>query len=338
MSQMPDAQSVIIFGAGASYGAGEVLPYPPPLGNELFDKLVDFSPGAWGKLPHEDFATGSFERGMRLTWQGNQERAEVLKRLMDDLARFFMQFELVRRSGDCYSGLLHELDSQGSIGSVTLATLNYETLLEQALELAAPRYAHSERHPNGEMRVLKIHGSANWVFCPPGDLGQLLYDPSQDPAVDMSQWVFVRGGLQITGSDIALLGKFQSPVSTGDEDWVKSQLEEGFLPCAAAYMEGKPYIGVTDSFARFNQRLLESRILGASSVVLCGIKPNLDDQHLWGPLARTEAPLGYVGDVHAFDEWTELGKPQNPPRCRGEAFCDSVKMMVEFVRRPGSSA
>lgn len=336
VSQTPDAESVIIFGSGASYGAGEVSPDPPPLGDELFDKLADFSPRSWGKLSPEDFAADSFETGMRLTWQKNQNRAEVLKQLMDELARFFMQFRLGEHAEDCYSGLLRGLESEGRADSITLATLNYDTLLEQAIELAGMDYAYAATEPNGKALVLKIHGSANWVFCSPGDHGRLLYDPGHDTAVDRSQTVLVRDGFKITGSDITLLGNFESQVSTGEEDWVKSQLEEGYLPCLAAYMEGKPYIGFTDSFARFNQRLLESRILGAPSVILCGTKPNLDDQHLWGPLARTEAPLGYVGDVRAFDEWNEFGKPQHPPQCLGDKFCYSVRNMIDFVVRPGA--
>ena len=45
---MTNRSVVILFGAGASYGAGNVLPYPPPLGRDLYDKLSDEFPATWG--------------------------------------------------------------------------------------------------------------------------------------------------------------------------------------------------------------------------------------------------------------------------------------------------
>ncbi len=35
--------TVFIFGAGASHGAGEVSPQPPPLGRNLFEALVQWN-------------------------------------------------------------------------------------------------------------------------------------------------------------------------------------------------------------------------------------------------------------------------------------------------------
>ena len=37
---MNDRDIVILFGAGASYGSGHVLPQAPPLGAELYDALA----------------------------------------------------------------------------------------------------------------------------------------------------------------------------------------------------------------------------------------------------------------------------------------------------------
>ena len=58
---------LFLFGAGASYGAGDILPEKPPLGNQLYDALSSVYPQSWGSLPPsvtEKFKEGNFEDGM----------------------------------------------------------------------------------------------------------------------------------------------------------------------------------------------------------------------------------------------------------------------------------
>jgi hypothetical protein len=42
---------VVLFGAGASYGAGGIVPDSPPLGWDLYDRLCRCYPDSWGALP-----------------------------------------------------------------------------------------------------------------------------------------------------------------------------------------------------------------------------------------------------------------------------------------------
>jgi hypothetical protein len=49
---MNDRDIVILFGAGASYGAGHVLPQAPPLGANLYDALAAQYPKEWGPESH----------------------------------------------------------------------------------------------------------------------------------------------------------------------------------------------------------------------------------------------------------------------------------------------
>lgn len=44
---------VFLFGAGASAGAGNILPERPPLGAELFSELLRLFPGSWGLVPQD---------------------------------------------------------------------------------------------------------------------------------------------------------------------------------------------------------------------------------------------------------------------------------------------
>ena len=41
-----------LFGAGASKGAGHTLPCDPPLGVEVYDRLLDRYPEVWGSGSH----------------------------------------------------------------------------------------------------------------------------------------------------------------------------------------------------------------------------------------------------------------------------------------------
>ena len=56
----------IIFGAGASYDSGRTIPYNPPLGKDLFERLVSLK-GAFYNLSDETkkvFIDDGFEAGM----------------------------------------------------------------------------------------------------------------------------------------------------------------------------------------------------------------------------------------------------------------------------------
>ena len=81
---------VILFGAGASFGAGYIIPEKPPLGNQLFNRLKDFFPASWGRLPQEIdvvFAA-AFEKGMKIVYD---HYSQVIAPLMKDLAVYLIQ-------------------------------------------------------------------------------------------------------------------------------------------------------------------------------------------------------------------------------------------------------
>lgn len=56
-----------MFGAGASFGSGEVDPYPPPLGNKLYEELKISFTESWGTLEAGDDKQFdiNFEEGMQ---------------------------------------------------------------------------------------------------------------------------------------------------------------------------------------------------------------------------------------------------------------------------------
>ena len=84
---------VFLFGAGASYGAGSILPEQPPLGFQLYPILENLCPSTWGSLPQnikDAFHNGNnFEFGMRLVYE---QFGSFIPNLMRDLAVYFVQF------------------------------------------------------------------------------------------------------------------------------------------------------------------------------------------------------------------------------------------------------
>jgi hypothetical protein len=48
-----------------------------------------------------------------------------------------------------------------------ILTLNYDMLLEQSAEMAGISWCHAPLSTNGDLRIAKVHGSANW-WCPAG--------------------------------------------------------------------------------------------------------------------------------------------------------------------------
>jgi hypothetical protein len=74
-----------LFGAGASFGAGRILPERPPLGSHLYHELAISYPGSWGCLPTHitDTLSRDFEAGMRLVYD---ELGAAIPQLMREMA------------------------------------------------------------------------------------------------------------------------------------------------------------------------------------------------------------------------------------------------------------
>lgn len=74
-----NVKNVLIFGAGASFGSGDVNPKPPPMTVDLFAVLKRLFPPIWGGLSQEmmEVFTNDFEEGMRGI--GKVKRAEKQK-------------------------------------------------------------------------------------------------------------------------------------------------------------------------------------------------------------------------------------------------------------------
>lgn len=173
-----------LFGAGASAGAGSILPERPPLGAELFKELRRLCPRTWGSLS-ASMATDlelDFEAGMGRV---AEEMSVVVPSLMRDMAVYFIQFRSIGR-GSLYDRLIRDLEERGLLGSAVFSTLNYECILEYALLEAGLQIDYFGNSGIGVQQILKLHGSCNMFSV----------GVQATPGVTYTKGVVFEGGIQ----------------------------------------------------------------------------------------------------------------------------------------------
>src|SRR5688572_22239033 len=116
---------VVLFGAGASFGSGAVLPCPPPLGAELYRVLRRLF-AAWRSIPEVEAGqfVPNFEVGMGSVIE---KYGMAVPPLMQDMAVFFAGFGISAGADNLYWRVLRD---SGERSDIIWSTLNYECLLE----------------------------------------------------------------------------------------------------------------------------------------------------------------------------------------------------------------
>ena len=290
---MNDRDMVILFGAGASNGAGHVLPQAPPLGDALYDALAAQYPKEWGSESHlgKMWATqlrNDFEQAMYEEVLPKVDSLSLLK-WHRRVAEFFARYRLDEGGRDMYSVLLSGLGSRGLLGRLTLGSLNYDCLLEEAilsLGLSTDYMLH-ERAPQGSIPLAKPHGSCNFIT---GDLfGKHGYLTNRDAS--SIECPFTELPVQ------ALAGRLLERFSTD---------QPAFYPVLGLYSPDKPSIVAPAKLQDLRNTLAE-RIKRATAVVLIGLRPNLRDPHLWEPVAQSQASkIVYVGAEGHYETLRKL--------------------------------
>lgn len=301
--------SVILFGAGASYGAGAVVPNTPPLGLELYSELSRNFAGSWGVLPDdakEQFKV-NFERGMRVIWH---KYSGMTMELMRHMSLYFGQFRPKQPGSTVYAALARELQQRRLEGRVTVATLNYECLLELEFWHAGIELSYSfEEVQRRQTKVLKPHGSCN--FIPVGISGPV-------------------GSIKM-GHGAAM----DMPVrAIGDmNEVIKHILTQALPPVMCLYIEGKP-TQVATGTVKAIQKILQDEISIAKAIAVVGVYPNPEDTHIWDSIASCQGQVGYVGpSAEAFTRWAEEYRPQAGGTALAETFKTGVVPLVSFIER-----
>lgn len=269
---------VVLFGAGASFGAGDIIPERPPLGNQLYSRLRRFFPASWGALPQEidiAFSTG-FENGMYLVYE---QYSQMIAPLMKDMAIYLIQLRPYSHES-LYDLLLKRLLEIGLLESFLFSTLNYDCILESCILNLNKMVSYWDYGNENSIPVWKLHGSANWFSK----------DIRASDGVTFTKGVTFEGGLEASLDINETIGK--------------CIINQGLYPAMCLFMKGKP-IQIAPSIIKKQQQEWSHAVTTARTVTCIGVNPLPEDSHIWKPIATTKARLYFIGDKLAFDDWRQ---------------------------------
>lgn len=274
--------SIVFFGAGASYGTPNVLPESPPLGSELFLKLVQAFPSIWGRLPNSPVTKfeENFEDGMDEFWQNHSDNVPSMMR---NMACFFARYRLDETQRDYYSRLILYLQQARKLDNYAFSTINYECLIEHALNLVGRIVCYGpEYSTNSDISTLwKIHGSCNFtvkgITIRKGDDVDVRYT----------------SGATFHGSGIHFINPTQVPTYCATS---------ALYPCMSLYAPGKPN-QMARAMIESMQQNWQLYVSTADKVIVIGAAPYPPDTHIWDHIANCPGHLYYIGDEEKFMEW-----------------------------------
>ncbi len=270
---------VFLFGAGASTGAGDIVPETPPLGKDLYPELVKNYPFSWGSLPsavQTRFEQDGFEAGMAVVYH---HHSHAIAALMRHLALYLIQFRPFSQSS-LYNRLLRELNRLGLLSRVVFASLNYDCILEFSLLQERIAFVYGDEPADRQaIPVWKLHGSCNMF--------------STD--VQATQDVLFTSGATFGGSLEAYFD-----IGTVAEKCLAS----GLYPAMCLFMEGKP-LQISPSVILSLQARWRTAVSQSHALICVGVNPRAPDSHIWEPINKTEACLYFIGGANGFDAWAK---------------------------------
>lgn len=151
-------KQLFLFGAGASAGSGPCHPETPPVGSKLIRPLLPFlRVRSLIDLDLLKLFESNFELGMQEFWI---RHSGAMQHFIRDMAYFFSRFS--PEPGNHYVELIKAIKAKHH--DVLLSTLNYEMLIEAAINICGNRVTYDCRgsRPNGDFTLLKLHGSCNF--------------------------------------------------------------------------------------------------------------------------------------------------------------------------------
>lgn len=294
--------SVILFGAGASYGSDNMG--TPPLGSDLFDDLVSFNTSGWGQIPLDlaDNFRHDFEEGMKILSKSHPHWMPPLQRAM---AAYFFNF--VPQPSNLYRKLARGIVRSNWNG--TLSTINYERLLELSLieEGLRPIFGCSRSNSN-EIELCLPHGCCH-LFC--------------ESVRGSSSMVSFAGTMVKTNGPIKGLSnptEFQLRIQNDAFPPVMSYFEpEKKTTSGASFIDNQ--------WSRFLELVSKASIVG-----IIGVKVQPSDNHIWDPLVKTSARLMYCSGKRGgqeFDVWSKQNRPDNQDITLDGYFADCFDQLCK---------
>lgn len=263
--------TVFLFGAGASYGSDSQN--TPPLGDRLFDELRRFNPGGWGAITGSlaDQFQRDFEEAIKFI------KPQALAPLQRAMAAYF--FEFMPSNSSLYFKLAHQIArTKGWTGAV--CTLNYERLLEISFK-------------NAGLQLLTAQpaaGKAGVEICFPHGCCHFFCNSVKGSAGEVS---FNGFRVQTDGPVIEI----------HDPNQHQLRIRQDAFPPVMSYFEPRKRTTAGCSFIQKQRGRWRELALGATTIVIVGLRVRPHDEHVWTTIAATSARIVYCGGRSGASEY-----------------------------------
>lgn len=268
-------RDVLVFGAGASFGSGEVKPKPPPMTDGLFTVMQRLFPAVCRGLSQEcvDLLLDDFEAGMRMVGEVNSHMLPPLQRSM---ASFFFGF--YPGENNLYRRIARKVI--GVEWSGAFVSFNYERLLEIALITEGLQPFVGQR-PDGEkyVEICLPHGCCH-IFCDS-----------------------VRGAANVVsfaGFNVSTHGQVSVVVNPVE---FNSRIRNDAFPPVMSYFELEKRTSSGVNFIEEQRKRYIDLISDAKTVIVIGLKVRQNDKHIWDAIAETKAKIVYCSGKVSGDEF-----------------------------------
>jgi hypothetical protein len=276
---------VILFGAGASHLEGGIN--RPPLGANLYLALKHDFINSWGAISskYDSAFVDKFEDGMD---QYLSDDPKNLVELQRDLAIFICRF-WKPRGDEPYTFLVKQYKHQILKNELSLSTINYDYLLEQAahdcgVELS---YESIQTSSSETARLLKLHGSCNFIF---DDSTIKAYDKVEmgvDSHIEFQQGP---GFYPVHPTRVRAILKTNK-----------------FPPVIALYSKEKDLLTSKKRIMEYQDEY-KLQVMNAKSVLVVGARPNQYDGHIWNPIKGMNGSFAFVGGRNDYDSWISVNR------------------------------
>lgn len=303
---------VILFGAGASYGATHIEPHEPPLGNQLYRQLAVEFPNSWGpngRLGQRYRASieQDFERAMFYEVK-IREPAICVVEWYREMAYYFSQFLPDNTGKDCYTRLFSSL---GELHETTaFATLNYDCLFDHVVWRAGRRIAHTrDEDVRGSIPILKIHGGCNLVSSDLSNARAFLTNPGSGNGCELEYIPPIRIRALLESQMKRFMHRY--PVLS----W--------YSTAKNSPLAGQVIQGIRNWWAELARR--------ASTIAVIGVRHVADDRHVIEPIRESQASrMVYIGGDSDFQQWRSANDQFEH---LGEKFEDSLEALCSTLKK-----
>ncbi len=298
---------LFLFGAGASHGSENGTEHTPALGANLFQALRARAPLTWGKLDKKygGLFRDDFEKAMDLVIA---QHPLVISELERDMAEYFFNFWPSPHS--LYIKLIQRLSDL--IHDISFSSLNYDRLLEEAILRSgfSPNYIF-ETYNEKEVSICLPHGCCNLflkdIDIPPGCVS---FDYTSD---------------QFDSDRISVIRTY---------DDFRNELQSRALPPIMACFNPKKTLAVGRKFLEIQKMRFEKMVQSAGLIVIVGVQVREHDDHIWSPLARTNAKLVYCSGTEGmgiFKAWSSKFRVEKNDRILESYFADHFEEICDTV-------